>query len=62
MKKIIAFDIDIRPLTDPCGIPIDTVSPDSFQMRSDGVFYNGKLYLWETLQSVKISPIFEGDI
>jgi len=57
MKKIKGFNIDIRPLKDPTSIPIDMVGPNAVQFRPDGILLN-KLYLWETLLSVKISPIF----
>jgi len=58
-KKIIGFDVDLRPLKDPYGIPIKEVPQDSFQMRHDGILLEGKLHFWESILSVKISPIFE---
>ena len=56
--KIVGFDVDIRPLKDPTSIPINEYEPSAVQFRHDGVLLNGKLYFWETLLSVKISPIF----
>jgi hypothetical protein len=53
--KIMELDIHIETVDeDVLGIPL-TTDANNFQVRSDGIKYNGKLYFWEEILTVHIT-------
>jgi hypothetical protein len=53
----VVFDIYIQPNENVVAIPLGRT--DEFQMRSDGVVINSKLYFWEGIKSVYIKVVPE---
>jgi len=54
-KYNLELAIDIDTVDGAAEIPID--DSDAFQVRQDGVFLDGKLYLWEDIKTVTITNV-----